>query len=237
MHQHNFDIAVFYCIDPHLYLNYEVTPNIMENYLYWVLPQRRQDLIKVLLSSSKIVVVYALVCAFLSVTFWIIGKCKAIPYYDNFVANQMVVIAISLYQPIEKLPKKTWFRYLLIFCMLAFINLNVATQSWITSTLTHSSVRIPVRNIYELVDSDLSIMVHRDMIRQLTENLDEATANRLRRKVTHSSEPPTEMHLINHTDTAILISRVQLNYIRNLQDVHALYEASKTHLGGCVQIT
>lgn len=224
MHKNYIDLAVFYCTDMHLYRTYEITPNVMENYLYWVLPRRKRDVLDILLSSNQIVIFYIMECALISFAFWIIAKHKNISYYNKFISSQMAVITISLYQPIENVPKKTWLRYFIIFCVLMFINMNVAIQSQITYVLTLPSYKTPTKNIYELASTDLPMLIHKQMFRQLTENLDKATVNRIKQNYVPSKAPPTENDLINNTDKAILTSSMQLNYIRNLQDVQKFHE-------------
>lgn len=217
MKENYIDIAAFYSNENCLDKAFETTQTFKDISFAWVIPKNQQVFFTKFVSNPIIRTYTSSSLLFITIC-WLFGYIKKI---DN---QGMLIIKMVLFQPIQHLPKIGWLRYFILFCILMYVNLDIALQSTLKTMLTIPQYDQSIQNIHEIAASTYRIRATKVTFNQVTTHLDNETTQLLRNKATITIKPPTAMELITKEDCIFLCNNMVLGAMNNPRDVLQIRE-------------
>lgn len=208
------------------YLSFESVLHYgMDFSFYWILPQRRPisfftKLLSMdhlgLIVTSVLVILLALI-----LTWWALVRFDMSADF-SFALTMVTSICLSLSPPFAPASRKM--RMLLMFCFGAFIPLDVAVQSLLTSTLTEPYREPKLNNIWDLARSDLIMNYQYGLGENIFDGLDNNTREMIGRKsVPLINNEVKQIELISGTKRmAVLVPMQKLFCLRNYKEAEII---------------
>lgn len=213
------DIAICYTYENSLYEGFETTHIFKPMQSYWVIPKRR--LLSYVISNTDLVVLNHLnVCTFLVIFCWLICALKKTHF------QFMMIVELATFQPVRYMPKVDWLQWLITFCILMLVNVNVVIQSNFRVALTFPKYDQSIKNIYDVAASPYTIVGTKTALKNIVREVNSKTMEALQRKFHFQNNPVTAAQMITDTDHIMFVNSFNFGFLRNPQDALKVDEVS-----------
>lgn len=212
MKDNHVDVAAFYSYDKSMDKSFETTHIFKTMESFWVIPKKRRPSF-LISKASHIILIHVGFCVFLVALCWLISTLKKVDLQFMLVAEMI------LFQPVQYLPKVDWLRWLIPFCILMLVNIDVAIQSNFRVLLTLPRYDQSIQDLYDVASSQYCILGTKPTFTMIANVVDNKTYEELRRKWHFQARPVTPEQIVSESDRIMLINSFNLGFFNNPQDV------------------